>query len=58
MYVLILLLVPFFFLFNTYLAMGALAVAIGTMYVERTRPPKRRIPKDAGESEYTPGYEN
>jgi hypothetical protein len=41
MYLLILILVPFLFLFNTYLAMGGLVVAIVGMYLERTQPAKR-----------------
>ena len=56
MYLLILLLVPFLFLFNTYLALGGLVLAIVFMYVERTTPTKR--PKTEPESDYTPGYHN
>jgi hypothetical protein len=53
--VLLLILFPLLFLFNTYLAMGALIVAIIAMYAERTRPSKRqRRPSD---SEYRAGYE-
>jgi hypothetical protein len=58
MYLLILLLVPFLFLFNSYLAMGALFAAIVFMYVQRTRPPKRRDRASASEPAYKPGYEN
>jgi len=54
MYLLILLLVPFLFLFNTYLALGGLVIAIVFMYVERTKPTPR--PKREPDSEYTPGY--
>ena len=54
MYLLILLLVPFLFLFNTYLALGGLALAIVFMYDERTKPTKR--PPRESYSEYTPGY--
>jgi hypothetical protein len=56
MYLLILLLVPVLYLFNPYLAMGGLVVAIVTMYVERTRPSKR--PRRASEPEYKAGYED
>jgi hypothetical protein len=58
MYVLILLLVPFLFLFNSYLAMGALIAAIVFMYVQRTRPAKRRDRASAREPAYKAGYEN
>jgi hypothetical protein len=58
MYVLILLLVPFLYLFNPYLAMAGLIVAIVVMYVDRTGGSKKRRPKHEPESEYTPGYEN
>ena len=51
MYLLILILVPVLFLFNTYLAMGALIVAIVAMYVERTRPAKRA--RRASDSDYS-----
>ena len=56
MYVLILLLVPFLFLFHTYLAMAGLVVAIVLMYSQRTRRTKR--PKREPEPMYTAGYEN
>ena len=59
MYLLILLLVPFLYLFNSYLAMAGLIVAIVTMYLERTGSSKKRRSKHTPESsEYTPGYEN
>jgi hypothetical protein len=58
MYVLILILVPFLFLFNSYLAMGALIAAIVAMYVERTRRSRRPRPKRASESVYKGGYED
>jgi hypothetical protein len=54
MYLLILLLVPFLFLFNTYLALGGLALAIVFMYVERTKPAKRATREP--DSEYTSSY--
>jgi hypothetical protein len=57
MYILILLLVPLLFLFNTYLAVGGLAVVIVAMYVMRTRPAKRPTPK-IEDSTYSAGYEN
>jgi hypothetical protein len=56
MYVVILILVPVLFLFNPRLAMGALVLAIVVMYLERTRPAKRR--QRPVESEYKAGYEN
>ena len=58
MYWLILILVPFLFLFNPRLAMLGLIAAIVVMYIQRTRPPKRRFPTHAPESEYKPGYED
>jgi hypothetical protein len=59
MYLLILLLVPFLYLFNPYLAMAGLVVAIVTMYLERTGNAKKRRSKHTPESaEYTAGYEN
>ena len=58
MHVLLLILFPLLLLFNSYLAMGALIAAIVSMYFQRTRPPKRRSPKRASESEYKAGYDN
>lgn len=58
MYVLILLLVPFLFLFNSYLGMGGLIVAIVAMYVQRTRPSQRRRARRASESLQEAGYED
>ena len=58
MYLLILILVPFLYLFNSYLAMGGLIAAIVFMYVERTRPPKRRDQGRASEAAYKAGYES
>jgi hypothetical protein len=58
MYLLIVLLVPFLFLFNPLLAMAGLIVAIVVIYVERAAGSKKRRPKHEPESEYTPGYEN
>jgi hypothetical protein len=56
MYVLILVLFPLLLMFNPYLAMGALAVAIVGMYIERTKPAKR--PRPEPEPMYKPGYED
>ena len=58
MYVLILILVPFLFLFNPYLAFGGLITAIVVMYVERTRPSKRRARGSESEAVYKAGYDN
>jgi hypothetical protein len=59
MYLLILILVPFLYMFNPLLAMAGLVVAIVTMYVERTGASKKRRSKHVPESsEYTAGYEN
>jgi hypothetical protein len=58
MYLFLLFLVPFLFLFHTYLAIVGLIAAIVYMYVERTRPAKRRTPQVASEPEYKAGYEN
>ena len=58
MYLLILLLVPFLFLFHTYLGMGGLIVAIVAMYVERTRPSNRRRPRRDSESVQEAGHED
>lgn len=58
MYVLILILVPFLFLFNTYLAMGGLIAAIVFMCVERTKPSKRQPKLTSFDSDYKPGYDN
>jgi len=58
MYLLILLLVPFLFLFNPFLAMAGLIVAIVTMYLERTGGSSKKRQRREPESEYTPGYEN
>jgi hypothetical protein len=55
MYVLLLLLFPLLLLFNPYLAMGALGLAIVGMYLDRTRPKKPRRPI---EPDYKPGYED
>ena len=55
MYLLLLLLVPVLYMFNTYLALGGLFVAIVFMYVERTKPAKR--PSREADSDYTPGYQ-
>jgi hypothetical protein len=57
MYVLILILFPLLFLFNSYLAIGALIAAIVMMYVERTTPSKRR-PRRESEPAYKAGYED
>ena len=57
MYVLILLLVPLLYLFNSYLAMGGLIAAIIGMYVGRTRPAKRLRSRGASESVYEAGDE-
>ena len=54
MYVLLLILFPILLMFNTYLAFGALAAAIVSMYIDRTKPAKRR---PEPESMYKPGYE-
>jgi hypothetical protein len=56
--VLILILFPILYLFNSYLAMAALVAAIVAMYFERSRPPKRRAPKRPQESQYKAGYED
>jgi hypothetical protein len=56
MHVLLLILVPLLFLYNPYLAMGALIVSIVVMYTERNRPAKRS--RGASEPEYKPGYED
>ena len=59
MYLLLLLLVPVLYLFNSYLALVGLVAAIVAMYVQRTRPAARRSPHRAIESsEYKAGYEN
>ena len=56
MYVLTLVLFPLLLMVNTYLAVGALSVAIVVMYVERTRPAKR--PRREPEPMYKAGYED
>ena len=56
MYVLLLVLFPLLLMVNAYLAIGALAVAIVGLYLERTKPVKRHQP--APESMYKPGYED
>ena len=56
MHVLLLILFPLLYLFNPYLAMGALIAAIVVMYTQRTRPARRQ--KRAYEPEYKPGYED
>jgi hypothetical protein len=59
MYLLLFLLVPVLFLFNTYLAVAGLVVAIVVMYVQRTRPTTRSGPRQALESSpYKAGYED
>ncbi len=58
MYLLILLLVPFLFLFNTYLALAGLVVAIVSIYIGKTGGSSKKHTRRGPESEYTPGYEN
>jgi hypothetical protein len=55
MYVVLLILFPILLLFNTYLAMGALAAGIAAMYFDRTKPAKK--PNREPDTMYTPGYE-
>jgi hypothetical protein len=55
-YLLILLLFPFLFLFNTYLATAGLLAIIVFLYVERTRPSKPWTPRPR-ERAYKAGYE-
>jgi hypothetical protein len=54
----LLFLVPFLFLFHTYLAIAALIAAIAFMSLQRTRPPKRGNRAGAAEPVYKAGYED
>jgi hypothetical protein len=58
MYVLLFLLVPVLFLFNTYLALAGLVVAIVAMYVSRTRTASARRTMLPTASPYKAGYED
>ena len=59
MYLLLFLLVPVLYLFNSYLALGGLVVAIVAMCVQRTRPTSRSGPRRSLEpSAYKAGYED
>jgi hypothetical protein len=58
MYVLLFLLVPVLYLFNTRLSLGALVVAIVAMYIARTRPDRESVPRSRSDSRYSPGWED
>jgi len=58
MYLLLFLLVPVLFLFNTYLASAGLVVAIVAMYVSRTRKASARRTTLPAAPPYKAGYED
>lgn len=59
MYLVLFLVVPFLYLFNTYLAVAGLVAAIVVMYVQRTRSTTCRGPRRALQaSSYKAGYED
>jgi hypothetical protein len=58
MYLLLFLLVPVLFLFNTYLALAGLVIAIAAMYVSRTRKTSARRTMPPAASPYKAGYED
>jgi hypothetical protein len=56
MYLILIFLVPVLYLFNTRLAMVGLVAAIVWMYLQRTRPEKRRAQAPPAAGEYEAGY--
>jgi hypothetical protein len=58
MYLLLLLMFPLLYLFNSYLALAGLAAAIAGMYFQRTQTSRRQAQKPHADSGYKAGYED